>query len=528
MHTHTRRKMSPLLLVAILFSVTSTAMAQTSSTTALAPGSTIIIDPTTGFMAPQGSVSDGGDNGSIAQDLYGVLLIASGLMMAGLGWRGWRITSGLAGFLSFLFISWIAFVNSMPYTGYGSNSDLVVFFATLVVGLVAFGFFAWRFNWGVFIVPIIGGLSIGTWILLFGNDLITTNYYLRWVIISICGVIGGILVFWKRRPAVIVGSAASGSFVFILGLDCFIHSNLLTGPKYIYDQNIGHRGALLHYTLNGTTYGMLIAVGAFAIGSMLLQFLLFKGPFDRTGRSSLEEPSAIEWLRGVPGRRRRRKHDASISGKSHGTIVQVSEVSLEDREAIDYRKESKKRLTALVASEQAMPYDDNFHPTSPPPPVPNMRQTQYYQHANQNSHVDSRGSNPHFAAARASSQIGSARNSAQSQVYAYDDSRLMTTHSSPPYQNINASRSSPDLRGSHIARSSPAHPRMPPPAKPSSHPWHGPVAHTTTANPPVRLQKASPLSQHVSTMPTSPPPQPNPFHDPKRQTVLELAHAMDL
>ncbi|OAX42816.1 hypothetical protein K503DRAFT_796862 [Rhizopogon vinicolor AM-OR11-026] len=249
-------------------------------------GTTIVYSPLTGDEIPQGLATDGSGSGfSLCAILWIVFSFTLGIPLMLAGFRGWRLTTGVALGLSIALASWSVFVNTLDNVGI---SDIIL--TVLVLALFALGFLFGLLEVGrmagVLHLGIQGGLAVGIRIVLLRSRLLVpdaTAFFVNWLLIGFCGLTCAILVVWKQRVGLLLGSASVGTFLCSLGTDLVVNqqSGMSRGLRYLIDRNRYH---VVDTTSNGyfppTSTLVIIALSiALTPAFAFAQHKLFKGHF---------------------------------------------------------------------------------------------------------------------------------------------------------------------------------------------------------------------------------------------------------
>ena len=131
------------------------------------------------------------------------VLAATGLFFAFLGYRLFRVTLGLAGFL-------LAGASAFMLSGWISGGNMTaILICTLFGGLCGAMALAWLYRTGVFLLGAFGGWTIGAMILSSRPE--------NWAIWAIIGaaVAGAILAMLLERPIMTLATAALGAWLTI-------------------------------------------------------------------------------------------------------------------------------------------------------------------------------------------------------------------------------------------------------------------------------------------------------------------------
>ncbi|KAG0708692.1 hypothetical protein DFH29DRAFT_891610 [Suillus ampliporus] len=260
-----------------------------------ANGTIVVYSPLTGNEIPQGLATDGSGSGfSLSAVLWIAFSFTVGIPLMLAGFRGWRLTTGAAIGLSVAVTSWSVFVNTLDNVGVSDITltvlVLALFCLAFLFGLLEVGRMA-----GVLQLGMQGGFAIGIRIVLLRSLLLVpdpTAFFVNWLLIGFCGLTSAVLVIWKQRAGLLLGSASVGSFFCALGTDLAVNqqSGMSRGLRYLIDRNRYH---VLDTTTNGyfppTITLVIIALSiALTPAFAYAQHKLFKGPFCQVHDDDIE------------------------------------------------------------------------------------------------------------------------------------------------------------------------------------------------------------------------------------------------
>ena len=160
------------------------------------------------------------------------------------------------------FKGWAAFINTeSSSSGIPDLSLLGIVMGFFTVG-ASIGFLDLGKTTGIALLSILGGLSIGIRTVLFRSGLLVGPFFINWIIVTVAGIVGGILVLFMRRIGIVsyfmlsiqllaitykpitklIGSAATGTFLVSLGIDLILNkqSGMSRGLRTLFDQNTSH------------------------------------------------------------------------------------------------------------------------------------------------------------------------------------------------------------------------------------------------------------------------------------------------
>jgi hypothetical protein len=130
-------------------------------------------------------------------------LAAAGLFFVFLGYRLFRVTLGLAGFM-------LAGASAFMLSGWVSGGNVtVITVATLFGGLCGAMALAWLYRTGVFLLGVFGGWTIGAMLLSSNPE--------SWAVWAMVGaaVAGAILAMMLERPIMTLATAVLGSWLTV-------------------------------------------------------------------------------------------------------------------------------------------------------------------------------------------------------------------------------------------------------------------------------------------------------------------------
>ncbi|EJD02139.1 uncharacterized protein FOMMEDRAFT_168671 [Fomitiporia mediterranea MF3/22] len=219
-------------------------------------GTVQITDPVMGNAIAQGSANDGAGNGiNVPALLWIVFAFLLGIPLLTAGVRLGRFTSGVGLGLGIAVSIWASIINTASE---GNIADMVILAITVALFVIGFviGVVTIEYRVGTAVLGAAGGLSIMMRIILMKEDLLVGVYYVDWLLCAVFGAVGLVIVVWKERWGVIVGSSAAGSFLICLGIDLLINkqAGMSRGLRFMFDRNSHHLSDIF-----GTGYKPLIS-----------------------------------------------------------------------------------------------------------------------------------------------------------------------------------------------------------------------------------------------------------------------------
>ncbi|KAI8990988.1 hypothetical protein BDF20DRAFT_842072 [Mycotypha africana] len=201
---------------------------------------------------------------SVAQGFTGIVLMLLGVYFLIFGFSSFRGTLAAVGFTFFALMTWIGLVNNEPMYGYPHN-EIVYTCVSVGIGLIGAFLFVFLYGISLYFIGGVAGLFLAVFILSWKENLVIQIPVARICFIIGMGVIFGILLILAESYIVIFCTAFTGAYLFILGLDLFIHTGLINAFLSIFDGNKNHVNI---YIIRMQVYVML----AFVIIIMLISF----------------------------------------------------------------------------------------------------------------------------------------------------------------------------------------------------------------------------------------------------------------
>ncbi|KAI7883001.1 hypothetical protein K492DRAFT_144414 [Lichtheimia hyalospora FSU 10163] len=203
----------------------------------------------------------------------GAFLIILGVYLMIFGFRGFRPTLAVSGFLTFGLITWVGMTNSQPAEGF--TNDAITMLA-VPAGLGVLGAILYALFWdiSIYLVGGMGGLAFGLFVLCWREDLVITSNVPRACFLVAISLFIAAVTFFVERYVILFATAFTGAFCFIVGVDFMAHTNYIAGLKSILDQNELHR---VEYHIETKTYVMMAMIILLFLISFGWQFVYNKG-----------------------------------------------------------------------------------------------------------------------------------------------------------------------------------------------------------------------------------------------------------
>jgi hypothetical protein len=153
-------------------------------------------------------------------------------------------------------MTWVGLTNNEPYPGYPHQP---IVYITVCVGLGILGAIIFMFFYciSLYFVGALGGFYLAIFILSWKQDLVIENNVARICFIIGMAIVAGVSVFLLERYIIIFATSFIGAYLFVFGMDLFVHTGFINGFRIILDHNWWHN---VQYYINTNVYVMLGAV----------------------------------------------------------------------------------------------------------------------------------------------------------------------------------------------------------------------------------------------------------------------------
>ncbi|KAI7889212.1 uncharacterized protein EV154DRAFT_604209 [Mucor mucedo] len=205
---------------------------------------------------------------TVAQGFTGILCMLIAIYFLIFGYSSFRGTLAATGFVFFAVMTWIGLVNNEPLHGYPHNE---VTYICVSVGLGLVGAFLFIFIYGValYFVGGLAGFFVAVFILSWKENLVIQIQVARICFIGGMGVVFAIMIILLESYTIIFSTSFIGGYMFILGLDLFIHTGLINAFLTIFDGNKNHTNV---YIIKTPTYVSLAFVVVLTLASFGWQY----------------------------------------------------------------------------------------------------------------------------------------------------------------------------------------------------------------------------------------------------------------
>ncbi|CAO3626786.1 unnamed protein product [Cunninghamella blakesleeana] len=205
--------------------------------------------------------------------VLGGLFIILGLYLMAFGFRGFRITMFVMGFLLFGLLTWIGLTNCQTSEGY-LNDQVTMIAVPAGLGVLGGIIFVFLWNIGIYVTGALGGLSLGLFILCWKSDLVIASDIARPCFLAGISILFGAICFFIETYIILFATSFVGSFIFIIGIDVLARKGYVAGIRSIIDRNPLHK---VHYEIDRNVYILLSFTIVLFLIAFGWQFLFNRG-----------------------------------------------------------------------------------------------------------------------------------------------------------------------------------------------------------------------------------------------------------
>ncbi|KAF9548258.1 hypothetical protein EC957_007027 [Mortierella hygrophila] len=234
-----------------------------------------------------GNDNDSGDSNSTSltwqRIVAGVILMLIGIILTFRGYRHYRFSMFLAGFIVGCVVVYSILVNVEPQQGWDHRQVIYVF--SCLGGGLLLGAICWLLNrFTVWILGALAGLTVALYILAWRSGGLIHSYGGRIALLVGASGLGLLLALFLGRRILIPATAIVGAYITVLGLDLFARTGFSESIKSFFTSNDS-----VDYQLNTNLYIFLGVIGGLIILGILFQTLSWRHRQQRLialGRSS--------------------------------------------------------------------------------------------------------------------------------------------------------------------------------------------------------------------------------------------------
>ena len=150
----------------------------------------------------------------------GVICIVFGLLFLFAGYRLLKPMLFLAGLYVFTILGFAILTKAQPAGGY-PNSDAVLFWGSLAIGVLGGILSLVLFQFGLTMLGVLAGFCLSVFILSLKSGGLIESAGGRIALIVVLCLLGAILIHFFEKPLIIIFSSMGGSYSIVYGIDTF-------------------------------------------------------------------------------------------------------------------------------------------------------------------------------------------------------------------------------------------------------------------------------------------------------------------
>ncbi|PVZ97050.1 hypothetical protein BB558_007018 [Smittium angustum] len=207
-------------------------------------------------------------NGSLTASgiTAGVILMILGTIFLFYGRKLVKITIFFGGFF-FLSIFCLVLTYWIRAPLNGENTRALIYVVlSIVLGLLGGALALWLYKINLLIIGVLGGFSLAVYIMNWSSTGFFSNNWAKIIFIIAFMIVGGLLVVFLERPAIIGSTSTYGSYSIFVGIDCFTRTGFKESIISVF------RKTTNPVKNTPSMYGMLVGTIIFAIIGATIQF----------------------------------------------------------------------------------------------------------------------------------------------------------------------------------------------------------------------------------------------------------------
>ncbi|PVU85966.1 hypothetical protein BB559_006727, partial [Furculomyces boomerangus] len=213
--------------------------------------------------------------------IAGVVLVVLGTIFLFFGKKLIKVTIFLGGFflVGVVFLV-IAYKIRAPLDGENTR-ELIYLVVAIVLGLIGGTLALWLYKTNLLIIGGLGGFAVAAYIMSWSSTGLFSQIWVRVVFIVAFVIVGGLLVVYLKRPAIIISTSSYGPYSLFVGIDFFAK----TGYKECITNILSEAKSPVKNTT--AIYVMLVGAIIFAVIGAIIQF--------KTTSNSKKNPQDLEF-----------------------------------------------------------------------------------------------------------------------------------------------------------------------------------------------------------------------------------------
>ncbi|KAI8139350.1 hypothetical protein BJV82DRAFT_626932 [Fennellomyces sp. T-0311] len=191
------------------------------------------------YLPDNAIVLDDGYELSIQGVLGAIIILICALLLWFRGLYSFKLVQGLVGFITLGFIAWVLLANFEPAGTFGHNRWTIYLTVPIACGIVGILLMSCTLHMYLILLGGLGGLAAGLWVLGWRDHLSIQSDYGRAILLVILVVVGCTLAALDQFFHM-MGTAITGAYMLMLGLDVFFHTGFTYCFTATLDSNPHH------------------------------------------------------------------------------------------------------------------------------------------------------------------------------------------------------------------------------------------------------------------------------------------------
>ncbi|KAI9337367.1 hypothetical protein DFJ73DRAFT_849176 [Zopfochytrium polystomum] len=235
-------------------------------------------DDTTSPPDSAGQLGDTIANGvytlSAQQAILGGVCMGIGALLLFLGFKLYRPTLFICGVIFGSCAGYIILIHAEPHPdGYPSRSN-VLLFGSLAFGLLIGGMFLCLRKLALLGIGAVSGFFLAMFVLGLRSYGVVDAGWGRAVFIAVFCLAGVVAVFFLEKHVVIVGTAVTGAYGLVFGIDCFAHTGFVQASESFVSSTSTLNFAA--FVINGRVIALMVSFVALAVIGIVVQYRINK------------------------------------------------------------------------------------------------------------------------------------------------------------------------------------------------------------------------------------------------------------
>ncbi|KAI9346619.1 hypothetical protein BDR26DRAFT_855849 [Obelidium mucronatum] len=206
--------------------------------------------------------------------ILGAVAIGVGFYFLILGFKLYKPTMFLMGFVAGAIAGYSALMHFRPAGGYPSDSN-VIMYGSGALGLMTGSLLLCIIKLGIAIIGGVGGLFLSLFILGLRDFGVIEYGTGRTIFICACVLVGIISAFFLEKHVVIVATSFVGGYGICFGIDCFAKVGFRTASEAFLSS--GNSSSLVEFQTNPKVIALCVSILVLTLGGVLIQYRINGG-----------------------------------------------------------------------------------------------------------------------------------------------------------------------------------------------------------------------------------------------------------